>query len=92
MPKICLRRTYTIQNVRGLHARAAASFVKVAETFKASTFVQMDGQEVSGLSIMGLMTLGASRGTEITVICSGKQAKKALEALGKLVDEKFHED
>lgn len=92
MSQTTLSKTFQIQNSRGLHARAAAAFVKVADTFKASVFVSVNDQKVSGNSIMGLMTLGASRGTEIKIICSGKQAKDALDALGKLINDKFNED
>lgn len=81
-----------IKNVRGLHARAAAAFVRVAEDFDAEITVGRDGQEVSGHSIMGLMMLGAARGSEIEVSCAGAQAKEALKALEKLVDDKFYED
>lgn len=81
-----------IKNVRGLHARAAAAFVRVAEDFDAEITVGRDEQEVSGHSIMGLMMLGAARGSEIVVSCSGVQAEEALKALEKLVDDKFYED
>ncbi len=81
-----------IKNVRGLHARAAAAFARTAEEFDAEIAVERKGQNVCGRSIMGLMMLGAAVGSEITVTCSGKQAKEALDALEKLVDDKFHED
>ena len=81
-----------IQNVRGLHARAASAFVKEADRFKADIWVEKDGQRVSGRSIMGLMMLAAAKGTTIKVNCSGKQAKEALDALTLLVNSKFGED
>lgn len=81
-----------IKNVRGLHARAAASFARTAEEFDAEISVERNGQNVSGRSIMGLMMLGAAIGSEITVTCSGKQAQEALSALEKLVNDKFYED
>ena len=64
-----------IVNKRGLHARAAASFVKVAGQFDAEVSVQKGGNDVSGLSIMGLMMLAASTGCEIDIECSGKDAE-----------------
>lgn len=87
-----LQRFATIANSRGLHARAAAKFVKLADTFDAAITVINRGQEVSGSSIMGLMMLAASPGTTIEMRASGTDARAALEALGKLVDDKFYED
>lgn len=85
-------RRAEIRNTRGLHARAAARFVKLAETFQADVQVCNRGQTVSGRSIMGLMMLAASTGTIIEIRATGPQARDALEGLGKLVDEKFDED
>jgi phosphocarrier protein len=87
-----MRRTVTIRNQRGLHARAAARFVKVAQTFDAEISVEKDGTTVSGRSIMGLMMLAAAPGTEIVLSASGPQAADALEALARLVAGRFEED
>lgn len=87
-----LSRSATIINSRGLHARAAAKFVKKAEEFSAEVTVINRGQEVSGRSIMGLMMLAASPGTTIEMRARGTDARPALEALGQLIDDKFHED
>jgi phosphocarrier protein HPr len=87
-----LTHVATILNQRGLHARAAAKFVKTAGAFKADIAVSRQGQTVSGLSIMGLMMLAASTGCEIEISCSGEQAKPALDALSELVSNKFEED
>lgn len=87
-----LCRAATIINSRGLHARAAAKFVKKAEEFAADVVVSNRGQEVSGRSIMGLMMLAASPGTTIEMRATGAEARAALEALGQLIDDKFHED
>lgn len=87
-----LVRRAEIRNTRGLHARAAARFVKLAETFEADIQVSNRGQDVSGRSIMGLMMLAASTGTVIEMRATGPQARDALEHLGKLVDDKFDED
>lgn len=81
-----------IKNKKGLHARAAAAFVKTVEPFDAKVEVERIGQTVSGCSIMGLMMLAAAKGTTIHVKTSGKQAKEALAALEKLLDNKFGEE
>ena len=87
-----LKRSLAIANKRGLHARAAAKFVRTAGQFDAIVRVSFKGQEVSGLSIMGLMMLAAGIGSTVEVICSGRQAADAMTALSALVDGKFGED
>jgi phosphocarrier protein len=86
-----LRRTLLIVNKRGLHARAAAKFVTLAERFGASVDVEKDGQSVSARSIMGLMMLGAGKGATIVLRAEGWDAKEAMEALSALVEAGFHE-
>jgi phosphocarrier protein len=86
-----LTRTLTICNKRGLHARAAAKFVTIAERFGASVDVSKDGQSVSARSIMGLMMLGAGQGASIELRAEGWDAKEALDALATLVEAGFHE-
>lgn len=81
-----------ILNKRGLHARAAAKFVKVASNFKATIIVCQGGTEVCGTSIMGLMMLAASKGTTISVRAEGMDAAAALEALTLLIRNRFDED
>lgn len=81
-----------ITNMRGLHARASAKFVQCAENFDAEVTVSKDGHIVGGTSIMGLMMLAASNGSQIHVAATGNQAEEALEALTKLIDGKFGED
>ena len=87
-----LKTTLAIANKRGLHARAAAKFVRTAGQFDAVVRVSFKGQEVSGLSIMGLMMLAAGIGSSIELSCSGRQATEALAALSTLVEGKFGED
>jgi len=82
----------TIENVRGLHARASAKFVKCAEQFEADITVACKGQSVPGTSIMGLLMLGASTGTEIEVNAAGPDHLQALKAISQLVIGKFGED
>lgn len=81
-----------IKNQKGLHARAAAAFVKCAEQFDADVSVERIGQDVSGCSIMGLMMLAAAKGTIIHVHAKGNQAQEAIEAISNLVNCKFGED
>jgi phosphocarrier protein HPr len=87
-----LRRTLSIANKRGLHARAAAKFVRTAGQFDATIRVSFKGQEVSGLSIMGLMMLAAGIGSDIQLFCSGRQGAEAMAALSELVGSKFGEE
>ena len=81
-----------ICNRKGLHARAAAAFVKTAEVFDAEVEVSRNGQSVSGCSIMGLMMLAAAKGTTIEVSASGNQASEAIAALTELINGKFGEE
>lgn len=85
-------REVVICNMRGLHARAAAKFVKLAGGFDARVEVSKNGQSVSGESIMGLMMLAAGPGCAIRVAAEGNEAEAALAALCDLVEAKFHED
>jgi phosphocarrier protein len=89
-----IRRTVTIVNLKGLHARASAKFVtfvsRLPEGIKVE--VEKDGQSVTGTSIMGLMMLGAAKGSEITINVEGEQAELAIEKLVGLVVDCFGED
>lgn len=87
-----LSRNAIISNRLGLHARAAARFVKLATQFAADIVVCNRGVEVSGRSIMGLMMLAASPGTTIEIRASGADAAQALDALVTLVDGRFDEE
>lgn len=84
-------RTVTISNTRGLHARAAAKFVTLAERYGASVDVVRDGQVVSARSIMGLMMLGAGKGSQLELQADGWDAKEAVDALADLVEAGFNE-
>lgn len=86
------QRILKIRNKRGLHARASAKFVAVAGEYDASITVTKDGTSVCGTSIMGLMMLAASMGEEIAVKVEGAQKDQLLEAIVKLVDNKFGEE
>ena len=86
-----LRRVVMICNRRGLHARAAARFVKLADQFDAEIIVAKNGTAVSGRSIMGLMMLAAGPGTSIELRGSGPDAERAIAALADLVCGGFDE-
>jgi phosphocarrier protein HPr len=87
-----VRSTATIVNERGLHARAAAKFVKLVETFDATITVERGGLSVGGLSIMGLMMFGAGPGTELQLTATGPDAEAAMAALLDLIGRGFDED
>ncbi len=84
--------TVTICNQRGLHARAAAKFVKLVAKFDAEVEVERNDMVVSGQSIMGLMMLAASQGCNVKLRAKGKEATQVIAALVDLVGRKFDED
>lgn len=84
-------REVTIVNERGLHARAAARFVRLAEGFEADVTVSRDDVTVPGTSILGLMMLAAGRGTRLRLVARGRDAEAALGALAALVERGFDE-
>lgn len=86
------KKEFTILNKLGIHARPAAQFVKTANRFTASIFVEKDGEEVDGKSIMGLMMLAAGHGSIITVSADGDDADDAMLALEDLITRKFEEE
>ncbi len=81
-----------VGNIYGLHARPAAEFVKLANTFKSEIWVSKDGLEVNGKSIMGVMMLAAERGSTIEIRAKGDDAERAVEALVRLVAVGFGEE
>ena len=87
-----LEREMPIVNRKGLHARATAKFVQCVENFDAAVTVSRCGETVGGQSIMGILTLGAGRGTTITVSATGRDAEAAVDALAALVANRFGED
>ena len=83
--------TVAIVNRRGLHARASAKFCAVAGSFDAKVTVTRGEDTVNGCSIMGLLTLAASQGSEIEIRADGPQAEEALDTLVKLIADLFGE-
>ncbi|MHB8172875.1 MAG: HPr family phosphocarrier protein [Nitrospirota bacterium] len=81
-----------IQNRLGLHARAAALFVRTANMFNSEVTLEKDGVEVNGKSIMGIMMLAAAKGSDIVIRADGPDEGLAVEAIRNLIDAKFHEE
>ncbi len=92
MTEAVVQALVTIVNQRGLHARAAAKFVKLAGAFEAEVTVVRNGTEVPGSSILGLMMLAAAPGCELELRARGPAAPAAIDALRQLVEKKFDED
>lgn len=84
--------TFKIKNRLGLHARAAAKFVNLSSKYDSEIFIEKDGQSVNGKSIMGILILAAACGSTVKVTAKGDDSAKAVEAIGKLIDEGFGED
>lgn len=87
-----ISREIPVTNKRGLHARASAKFVQMAEKFDADITVTRNGETVGGTSIMGLMMLAASPGYSIRVTACGPEAGPAMDALEQLVASRFGEE
>ena len=84
-------KTLKIQNELGLHARAATKLVQLASKYPCEFYVSKDGHEVNGKSIMGVLMLVASKGTWVELKAKGDRADEAVDALAKLIDDKFGE-
>ena len=82
----------TIVNRLGLHARPAAMFVKSCNRFKSEIWVEKDGEQVSGKSIMGLMMLAAGHGSKLLITCEGPDAEEALREIEGLIERRFDEE
>ena len=87
-----IQRILKIANQRGLHARASAKFVKCIEKYDATINVSKDGHVVAGDSIMDLMMLAASQGSQIHISADGPQADQCMDAIAELIEAKFYED
>lgn len=85
-------KEFTVLNRLGLHARPAALFVKVCNKHKAEIWVERDGEQVNGKSIMGLMMLAAGQGSKLRVTCEGQDAERAISELESLIERRFDED
>ena len=83
---------FVIKNELGLHARAAATFVKIANRYRSEIFVTKEKMKVNGKSIMGVLMLAAAKGTTINIETEGDDAQEAFEALKQLIEDKFGEE
>ena len=90
MSKI-IKQEILIQNRKGLHARASAQVVKLAESFEAATYICYQKMRVPAQSIMGLLMLGAGQGSLVRIEGEGCDAEQAVSALANLIDNKFGE-
>ena len=87
-----VEKTMKIQNELGLHARAATKLVQLASKYPCELTLTKDGHEVNGKSIMGVLMLVASKGSTVTLKAKGDKAAECIDAVAKLIDDKFGED
>jgi phosphocarrier protein len=87
-----VEKEVTIVNRLGMHARPAAMFVRVASRYRCEIWVEKEGEQINGKSIMGLMMLAAGQGSKLMIRCEGPEADRALEELERLIANKFSED
>jgi phosphocarrier protein len=86
-----IRQSVTIINKLGLHARAAAKFVRLASQFSCDIKLARHSTEINAKSILGVMMLAAAKGTELDIIVDGADETQALTALEDLINNKFDE-
>ena len=91
-PGLKIEKEITIINRLGLHARPAAMFVRIASRYRSEIWVEKEGEQINGKSIMGLMMLAAGQGSKLMIRCEGSDADKAMEELEELIRQKFNED
>ena len=87
-----VEKEITIVNRLGMHARPAAMFVRVASRFRSEVWVEKEGEQINGKSIMGLMMLAAGQGSKLLIRCEGPDAEKAMEEIEELIAAKFNEE
>ncbi|CAN5607853.1 HPr family phosphocarrier protein [soil metagenome] len=87
-----VEKEITIVNRLGMHARPAAMFVRIASRYRSEIWVEKEGEQINGKSIMGLMMLAAGQGSKLIIRCEGPDADRALVELEQLIANKFSED
>ena len=92
MDELVESQTVTVANPQGLHARPADLFVKTANRYESQIEVVKDGERVDGKSILGILTLVAEQGTQLSIEAKGVDARDALRALVELIEQGFVED
>lgn len=85
-------KTLTVENKTGIHARPASVFVQTASKFKSKIEIKANGKTANAKSILTIMSLGLSKGTEITICADGEDEQDAVSALSQLVESKFGEE
>ena len=83
---------FIISNKLGFHARAAAQFVKLANTYECEIYVYKNGERANGKSILGLLTLAAAKGSTLKIMADGKDEETAFVSLQRLIENKFGEE
>jgi phosphocarrier protein HPr len=87
-----IEKEVTIINRLGMHARPAAMFVRIASRYRSEIWVEKEGEQINGKSIMGLMMLAAGQGSKLLIRCEGPDADKAMVEIEALILAKFNED
>ncbi|HEX7518552.1 MAG TPA: HPr family phosphocarrier protein [Chthoniobacterales bacterium] len=87
-----IEKEITVINRLGLHARPAALFVRIANRYRSEIWVEKEGEQINGKSIMGLMMLAAGQGSKLLIRCEGPDADKAMEEIEDLINRRFDED
>jgi phosphocarrier protein HPr len=85
-------KTFEIKNKMGMHARPAAKLANVSGRFKSKISLVRDGQQVNAKSVLSILTLACPCGSQVTVRASGPDAEEAVDALEKLIEDKFGEE
>jgi phosphocarrier protein HPr len=86
-----VKKTLTIKNELGLHARSAAMIVRVLERYRSNVFLERDGNQVDARSLLDILTLACPKDSRVVVRADGDDAREAVESIEKLVDDKFGE-
>lgn len=86
-----ISKSITVQNQVGLHARPATFFIQKSNEYSSSIWVEKDGRRVNAKSLLGVLSLGITKDTEITVIADGSDENDAVDALISLVESNFTE-
>ena len=84
-----LSKTITVQNQVGLHARPATFFIQKSNEFKSSIWIEKDERRVNAKSLLGVLSLGITKGTEIKIVTDGVDEEEAINALEALIDSNF---
>ena len=87
-----IEKEITVINRLGLHARPAAMFVRIASRYRSEIWVEKEGEQINGKSIMGLMMLAAGQGSKLLIRCEGPDADRAMQEIEDLINKRFNED